>query len=348
MSLYVDIEKKLGSFYLRSRFECGNEITGILGPSGSGKSLTLKCIAGIERPDRGRIILDGRVLFDSEKRIDLKPRKRRVGYMFQNYALFPDMNVGRNILCGLHGERDRGVRDRVLREALKRYGLEGLSERRVQELSGGQQQRVALARIMVNRPQLLLLDEPFSALDAHLRMKLQISMLETLREYGRPVLMVSHSRDEIYRMCSKTSVLTDGLMNGPVETESLFSDPKTVTAALLTGCKNITPARPEGRDILFAPEWGIAFRTSLGIPEAVTHLGIRAHYFDPSEKENRFPVRFVSGLEEPFERVLEFRYPGQSPESPDVWWRIPKSGSLCEKPEFLGVSPRYVMPLRES
>ena len=114
MSLLVDIEKRLGDFRLTARFETQGGVLGLLGASGCGKSLTLKCIAGIEKPDRGRIVLDGETLFDSDKKIDLPPQKRRVGYLFQNYALFPNMTVRQNILCGLHGEKDKAKREAAL------------------------------------------------------------------------------------------------------------------------------------------------------------------------------------------------------------------------------------------
>ena len=347
MSLTVDIEKRLGDFQLRARLECADGVTGLLGPSGCGKSLTLKCIAGIERPDRGHIELDGRALFDSNRHIDLKPRERRVGYLFQNYALFPNMTVRQNLLCGLRRDGDRAERERALNEALELFQLRELEHHRPDQLSGGQQQRVALARALVNRPALLLLDEPFSALDAHLRLKLQIAMLEALRGYGRPALMVTHDRNEAYRMCDSIAVMSRGVAGQPVETRELFADPGTVSAATLTGCKNITPARRVGENRLFAPAWGVTLETALPVPEGVTHVGIRAHYFGQRVGQNRFPVAFTGEMEEPFEWVLEFRFAAQSPDSPPLWWRIPKEKRPQPMPEALGVAPVNVLPLRE-
>ena len=346
MSLVVDIEKRLGDFHLRAGFDCADGVTGLLGPSGCGKSLTLKCIAGIERPDRGRIELDGRVLFDSERRIDLKPRERRVGYLFQNYALFPNMTVRQNLLCGLCHERDGVRREKALDEALALFGLRELEDRRPGQLSGGQQQRVALARALVNRPALLLLDEPFSALDAHLRLKLQIAMLDALREYGRPALLVTHDRNEAYRMCDQIAVMSEGLARMPVETKHLFADPGTVSAAALTGCKNITTARRVGENLLHAPAWGVTLETALPLSDDVTHVGIRAHYFGQRVPQNRFPVVFVGDMEEPFEWVLAFRYAGQGLDAPPLWWRIPKEKRPRPLPEMLGIAPVNVLPLR--
>ena len=166
MKLTVDIEKTLGNFHLRVAFEASQGVTALLGASGCGKSMTLRCIAGICRPDWGRIVLDGVTLFDSKKRIDLPPQKRRVGYLFQQYALFPNMTVRQNIAAGV---RDRKAALHVADDMIRKMRLDGLENRRPQALSGGQQQRVALARILVNQPEVLLLDEPFSALDTHLR-----------------------------------------------------------------------------------------------------------------------------------------------------------------------------------
>ncbi|MCI6950616.1 MAG: ATP-binding cassette domain-containing protein, partial [Clostridium sp.] len=186
MKLVVDIQKSLGGFRLETAFTAEDGVTGLLGASGCGKSMTLKCIAGVVTPDEGHISLDGVTLFDSAKHINLRPQQRHVGYLFQNYALFPNMTVQQNILTGLRHENDRAVRASACAEAIRLFGLSGLEKRRPSQLSGGQQQRVALARILVNRPQLLMLDEPFSALDTHLREKLQLEMKDLLATYGGP------------------------------------------------------------------------------------------------------------------------------------------------------------------
>ena len=155
MSLYVDIEKRLGVFRLQSKFEVADETLALLGASGCGKSVTLKCIAGIMTPDRGRIVLNGRVLFDSEKKIALTPQQRRVGYLFQQYALFPNMTVEQNILCGIRAG-SRSEKRSLAAEKLRMFRLEGLEKKYPAQLSGGQQQRVALARILCSEPQAIL------------------------------------------------------------------------------------------------------------------------------------------------------------------------------------------------
>ena len=164
MSVFVDVEKTLGSFHLKAAFEAENEILALLGASGCGKSMTLRCIAGIVRPDRGRIMLNGRTLFDSEQHIDLPPQQRGVGYLFQQYALFPHMTVEKNVCAGTR-EGTRTERKAAAQRILRTLGLEELAQRLPANLSGGQQQRVALARTLNQNPTIILADEPVAALD---------------------------------------------------------------------------------------------------------------------------------------------------------------------------------------
>ena len=153
--------------------------------------MTLKCIVGIEKPDRGTITLDGRVLFDSEKRINLTPQHQRVGYLFQQYALFPNMTAAQNILCGIR-TGSRAEKKETLAALLRTFWLEGLEKKLPAQLSGGQQQRVALARILASEPQAILLDEPFSALDSYLKWELELELGELLGAFDGPILWVSH------------------------------------------------------------------------------------------------------------------------------------------------------------
>ena len=346
MSLIVDIRKDLGKFKLQAAFEARDGITSLLGPSGCGKSLTLKCIAGIEKPDAGHIELDGRVLFDAKKHINLRPQERHVGYLFQNYALFPNMTLRQNILCGMR-EKSRVEQEQKLSEILTVMQLEGLEKHRPHQLSGGQQQRAALARILVNEPKLLMLDEPFSALDAHLRDALKIELRDMLQRFGREVLMVTHSREEAYNMSSAIAVMDQGRLLTMKPTKELFADPGSVQAAVITGCKNIFPARKCGDFEAELPTLGIRLKTAHPVEDGLAAVGIRAHYFNPSTPHNRFPVRFVQEMEEPFETILQFRYAGQDPTSPPVWWRIPKEKRPQSFPAELGVAPANVLLLYE-
>ena len=347
MSLHVDIRKRLGSFTLDVTFSAENGITSLLGASGCGKSMTLKCIAGIEKPDEGRIELDGTVLFDSKQKINLPPQKRRVGYLFQNYALFPNMSVRQNILCGLNREKDRGEKERRLREMLRMMQLEGLEDRKPAQLSGGQQQRAALARILVNDPQILLLDEPFSALDGHLRDSLKVEMRDLLETFGREVLMVTHDRNEAYNMSREIAVMHRGRLLTIKPTKALFADPGSVQAAILTGCKNIVKASRVDEHTVEIPEWGVRMETKDSVKEGLCAVGVRAHYFNPNAAQNRFPVRFIEEMEEPFETILHFRYLNQRDGSPSIWWRLPKEKRPRNFPAELGVAAANILLLYE-
>ena len=345
MALEVDIEKQAGSFHLRAIFSCEREFLGILGASGCGKSMTLKCIAGIEKPDRGRIVLDGRVLFDSEKKINLPPQQRRVGYLFQNYALFPGMTVRQNILCGLHAEKDRLKRERRADEMLGLLQIRELASLRPEALSGGQAQRTALGRILVNEPDLLMLDEPFSALDTHLRLKLQMELKNLLAGYGKGIIMVTHDRDEAFRMCDRLAVMDGGKILAVKDTKGMFDNPETRTAAVITGCKNIAGAVRIGPRDVFVPEWNIHLTTEKPIREGLEAIGIRAHHFSPDETANSFPVTLLREMEEPFEWISEFRYRAQIPTSPVIWWRYAKEKRPPEFPEAMGVKPKDILLL---
>ena len=324
MTLYVDIKKDLGGFRLSVKFEAKDGVMGILGPSGCGKSMTLRCIAGVERPDEGRIVLDGVTLFDSEQRINLKPQQRRVGYLFQNYALFPNMTVRQNILCGAKWEKDKAKREELLARYIELMQLSGLEGHYPAQLSGGQQQRVALARILVNQPKLLMLDEPFSALDTHLREKLLVEMKGILERFGGVSIAVTHSRDEAYDLCDTIALMGDGRIHTLKPTKELFADPGTKAGASMTGCKNFSRARKIGEYEVEALDWGVGFTTAKPVRDDVAYIGIRAHYFSPNTKQNSHPVKLLGKIEEPFEDIIRFRYAAQPEGSPDLWWRLPK------------------------
>lgn len=197
--LEVQIYKKLAEFDLDISFQVNDNILGLMGASGSGKSMTLKCIAGIETPDQGRIVLNNRVLFDSEKKINVPIQKRNVGYMFQSYALFPNMNVYENISVGLRARKVKDV-DIVAQKVMQQFRIFELASRYPKQLSGGQRQRVALARLMAYEPDVLLLDEPFSALDEDLKKDL-LQELKSELQISKPVIFVSHDKEEVNYLC---------------------------------------------------------------------------------------------------------------------------------------------------
>ena len=226
MSLEVSIRKKLHDFELDVSFNTeGCSRLGVLGPSGCGKSMTLKSIAGIVTPDEGRIVLNGRVLFDSAQKINLPPQSRKVGYLFQSYALFPHMRIIDNIACGLRLSKKEARQNRQIRQIVEMVHLTGLEERYPGQLSGGQQQRAALARILVYQPEIILLDEPFSALDEPLRVELQHQLSEILRDWQREAILVTHSQTEVRRMSDHLMVLDGGHITAFGATADLLPPP---------------------------------------------------------------------------------------------------------------------------
>ena len=347
MSLSVNIRKNLGVFKLDIAFESHDGVLGFLGASGSGKSMTLRCIAGIEKPDEGRIVLDGVTLFDSKNHINLPPQERHVGYLFQNFALFPNMTVQKNILCGLYREKDPARKKILAADMIAMLGLQGLENHYPSQLSCGQQQRVAVARILVNRPNLLLLDEPFSSLDSFLREQMQAQLVDVLRIFDKKVILVTHSRDEAYQLCRNLALLDNGRILRIGGTKELFADPESRQGAILTGCKNIVDARKTGENEIEVPAWGVRFTTVRPVRDGLIAIGIRAHYFNPKAVANHYPIVFVEEIEEAFAWVFIFTYAGQTKNSPPVWWRIPKDRKTEVFPQELGVAPQNILLLYE-
>lgn len=311
MSLYVDVEKDFGGFKLCTEFETEDKVLGILGASGCGKSMTLRCIAGIVKPDRGRIVLDDTVLFDSEKNINLPPQKRHVGLLFQNYALFPNMTVWQNLMTGIKPyEKDKKKASDAIETMIQKFYLTGLEKHRPSQLSGGQQQRVALARILLSRPNLLMLDEPFSALDGYLRWQLELELKDILEEFGGSTLFVSHSRDEVYRICDEVCVMDDGNSSPVIPVKTLFEQPQTLAAALLSGCKNYSRARNAGGGQVEALDWGVLLHCNEEILEEVSHIGVRSHFIclsNETEGINTIPCRILRIVEDVFSMVILVR-----------------------------------------
>ena len=348
MSLEVNIEKKLDGFTLRAAFAAGNTSTALLGASGCGKSMTLRCIAGIVKPDRGRIVLDGRVLFDSARHIDLPPQQRGVGLLFQNYALFPNMTVEQNLLCGLKAEKDPTARRAACAEMLRAMQLEELAKRYPAQLSGGQQQRTALARILVGKPRILMLDEPFSALDSYLREEVEGEVGSLLASFAGTALLVTHNRDEAYRLCKEMIVLNEGQVLRAGTTKAVFADPQSIAAARLTGCKNILPCTPLDSHTVRLDGWDTTLRLALPVPAGCTAVGIRAHDFTPctADAPNAIPVKAVSTSENPFDWNLICTSPEGTAQ---LWWKVGKtslSAAAPKPPQYLCAAPESIMPLK--
>lgn len=341
MSFDIDIRKKTGSFSLDVSLKSESGVVGLLGASGCGKSMTLKCVAGLIRPDEGHIIVNGETYFDSKKKINLKPQQRSCGYLFQNYALFPNMTIRENLLCGM--KKDPKNEERV-QEELARFELTGYADRHPGQLSGGQQQRAALARIFIRKPAILMLDEPFSALDTALRWTLQQKMSEALHNFDGSVLFVSHSRDEIYMLCDTAGVVDQGKLVSFGTIEELFDDPKTRAGLSLTGCKNISPIRWIDAHHFLAENWNIVFEKEK--QEEMNVCGIRAHYFEPCSADDpgAIPIEIVNVLDEPFACNILFQKKGKNPKEP-LCWRVSTNSidSTHEHPKYLRISSSSIL-----
>lgn len=311
MALEVHFEKRLGSFTLAPDFSCEAENLAILGSSGAGKSMTLRCIAGLERPDEGTIRLNGKTLFDSQARINIPARQRGVGLLFQNYALFPHLTVAENVAFGLENE-PREARARRAQKHIAEVHLQGMERRLPRELSGGEQQRAALARALAIDPQALLLDEPLSALDTYLRSKIEQQLIGTLAQFARPALYVTHNIDEAYRVATRMVVLSRGKVEASGTREEVFRDPPSLQVALLTGLKNFSRSRRVEGGNIGALDWNCVLRCA-GVRTDGAYVGIRAHHIDfafegsQGAGPNAFPCWVVRMSETPFHATIYLR-----------------------------------------
>lgn len=347
MSLFVDIQKDLGDFHLEVQFEAGAETLALLGASGCGKSVTLRCVAGILTPDQGRITLDGVTLFDSAGHVNLPPQKRRVGYLFQQYALFPNMTVRQNIAAAV---RDRQLRKAATEEKLRQFQLEPVADLRPGQISGGQQQRCALARILASDPKAILLDEPFSALDSYLKYQLELELADTLERFSGPVLWVSHDRGEVFRNCRRVCMVDQGRSQPTQTMKDLMTRPGTEAAARLSGCENYADALPRGTEV-YLPGWGVTLACGAAVPKGTRRIGIRARSLHPAEAgaENAFPCRVLRTVEDVFSLVVLLRPEGAAENAPPLRmeaekgaWQMPEGGTVT-----VAVRPRDILLLGE-
>ncbi|MEG4986362.1 molybdate ABC transporter permease subunit [Microcoleus sp. BR0-C5] len=337
--LCLSIFKPLSSFALDVGFDIGPEVLGILGASGSGKSMTLRCIAGLETPSSGQIAVNGRVLFDSAQGINVPSKDRRIGFLFQNYALFPHLTVAQNVAFGLQDLSESEQELRV-KEQLIAVQMSGMENRYPQELSGGQQQRVALARAIAPSPELLLLDEPFSALDTHLRSQLERELMQTLANYRGITLFVSHNLEEVYRVCKNLLVLAEGRPIAFDTKENIFDRPRNFTVAQLTGCKNFSAAKPISVTLVEAIDWGCTLTVVEPIPKSLVSVGIRAHqlsFVSGCDRENTFACWLASTVETPHRVTLYLKLHSPPNDSQDYHlqaevfkekWRVMKDNSF--------------------
>lgn len=257
--LVCSFRKKLRDFELNISISAEGGIHGLVGPSGSGKSMALACIAGLETPDSGFIRLGDTVLYDSEARINLPPRERQVGFVFQNLALFPHLRVAEQIAYGLH-HWPAADRNQRIREMTALVGLAGMEQVRVEQLSGGQRQRVALARALAPQPRLLLMDEPFSALDEPLRLRLIQDLRQELAPFRGATLFVTHQMDDALTLCKRISVICTGQLLAENTPQGLIEQPGSVEAAQILGYLNIAAYQWTGETV-HIPAWQLTLRT---------------------------------------------------------------------------------------
>lgn len=364
MSLIVDIHKTFPGFELDVSIEAGNETLGFLGGSGCGKSLTLRCIAGVETPDEGRIVVNDQTFFERTKddhsrpSIDLSPQQRKTALLFQNYQLFPNLTVADNIAAGIPRSTPKDERNALVHTELSRFGLTGLEKHYPAQISGGQQQRVALARMLAAQPDILMLDEPFSALDSHLKGVLEQNLVSLFDAFKGTILYVSHDIDEALRFCDRIAVVENGHVMEVDTGDELVHHPRSLAGIKLSGCKNATPAEYRADHKVFLPQWGIEVETEATVPPEVRFMGVRAFYLEQSTGpgHNCFRMRVDRVSDSRFERtaILTFLDRDDSAEEAvdrtcdeihyleqRLYWRIDKlstpSGMLPNKGDELWI-----------
>jgi molybdate ABC transporter permease protein len=319
IELVVDIQKKLPGFRLNVSFQTDQTPLGILGGSGAGKSLILRCIAGLDTPDQGRIVLNGKVLFDSEKNINLPPRDRSCGFLFQNYALFPHLTIAENIAFGMpSGKSSREIKQEAEKQLIS-VDLAGMGDRYPGELSGGQQQRVALARARASEPGIMLLDEPFSALDTYLRDQQAKILRNNLIHYRGVTLFITHNLEEAYRICPNLMVVDQGRVTASGTKQDIFEHPGNYRTAQLTGCKNFSRAVMINENQIQALDWNCTLKTIEPILESLEYVGIRAHQliFPDTDNEVNTFYCWLAAISETQHRMtlyLKLNQPADHPE----------------------------------
>lgn len=366
MPIRIEIRKQLKEFSLDVSLQADGGVLGILGASGSGKTMTLGCVAGTVRPDEGVIVLNEKTLFDSGKKINLPPRERKIGFLFQNYALFPHLTVEENIGFGIRNGRGSAGKDKsrekekkVVSELLERFHLEPLRRRYPSQISGGQQQRTAIARALAPKPDILLLDEPLSALDEHLRAQMMKELKEFLTGFEGNVIYVTHNMEEAYALCDRLTIFQNGRAEAVADRETFFLTPPSAETARITGCKNVLSAKKAGSGSVTLKDTGLTLETRSGMPAALAEgadcfAGIRANHIRISgseEDQNRARVWIADENRMLFRcrMYLKIGRPPRSPEDFDLQMELSaeERAALTQNPEdggsfFIRIPPERV------
>ncbi|MEL7034148.1 MAG: molybdate ABC transporter permease subunit [Cyanobacteria bacterium J06592_8] len=353
--LIVNIKKQLPNFVLDVSFSTHEKPLGLLGGSGAGKSLILRCIAGLETPDSGQIILNGRILYDSKQGINLPSRQRNIGYLFQNYALFPHLTIAENIAFGLPKGLSSVIIKQRVEEQLISVHLSGMGDRYPTELSGGQQQRVALARALASQPEILLLDEPLSALDTHLRDQVEKLIVTSVAKHKGITLFVTHNLEEAYRVCDNLMVIDNGQIITQGSKQDIFDHTSIFRVAQLTGCKNFSQAVAISEHQIEALDWGCILQTVEPVSNSLSHVGFRAHqliFSSAKPKPNTFPcwLTMTSETQHRMTLYLKLHQPPNDPNDYHLQAEVFKEKweNLKNKPFpwFIHLAPKRLLLLR--
>lgn len=319
IELFVQIQKQLSEFCLDVNFTTDQTPLGLLGASGAGKTMILRCIAGLETPDRGLIVLNGRVLFDSSRKINLPPRQRHCGFLFQNYALFPHLTVAENIAFGMSPKQSYQEMRAEIERQLMAVGLSGMGNYYPKQLSGGQQQRVALARAKANEPEIILLDEPFSALDTHLRDKQEKLLRNNLIHYQGVTLFITHNLEEAYRVCPYLLIIDQGRVIASGRKQDIFEHPPNFRSAQLIGYKNFSSVEIIAHNKIKAKDWNCILEIIEPVPQTLEYIGIKPYHLifpDTNNQTNTFPC-WLAAISETQHRVTLYLKLNESANHPE-------------------------------
>ncbi len=334
--LEVDIQKQLPEFLLDIAFEIDKEKNplGILGASGAGKSTLLKCIAGLETPDRGRIVLNDRILFDSAKGINLTPQERRVGLLFQDYALFPHLRVAENIAFGMSAKESPSVVKQEVNKQLQQVNLAQMGKAMTHQLSGGEKQRVALARVLASKPDITLLDEPFSALDTNLKKELIKLLRHRIHNYNGLTVYVTHNLDQAYQLCPQLLIIDRGKIIAFDRRQDIIDRPPNLQTAKITGCPNFSRAKKIAPQTIRALDWQCDLKSDRIISNDINQIAVSSNgitFVEISQGVNVFPAWLADCVELPHSVILYLKLHSASNDSEDYHLETEVSLSTWEQ-----------------